>query len=188
VAIVRSLPVWPQSRPVIPKTWDEAALAEWATPLAGLNVRPTHITAKEYYSLPIDNLKTYPVYLPSREPPGYWEMLNHIGPRPMIEPETLKTEADWIDAGRMIFEQQIICTCAPWIRRSSTQPEEVNRFSRVRTELQGICVGYRQKTASLFRFQIVRIVISWNCGMEFVFPALRLLPLLGRRPDGRDQR
>ena len=101
------MPLWPQAvyRSTIPKTWDEAALAEWATPLAGLNVRPTHITAKEYYSLPVDNLKTYPVYLPSREPPGYWEMLNHIGPRPMIEPETLKTEADWVDAGRMIFEQ-----------------------------------------------------------------------------------
>jgi hypothetical protein len=23
-----------------PKTWDEAALADWATPVAGLNVRP----------------------------------------------------------------------------------------------------------------------------------------------------
>src|SRR5262245_60116437 len=56
--------------PSIPKAWDEAALAEWATPLAGLNARPRHISAKEYYALPVDNLRTYPVYFPGREPDG----------------------------------------------------------------------------------------------------------------------
>lgn len=30
--------------PDIPRVWDDAALADWATPVAGLNVRPTHIT------------------------------------------------------------------------------------------------------------------------------------------------
>src|SRR5215470_9732884 len=65
--------------PQIPKTWDEAELAEWATPLAGLNQRPTHISAKEYYSLPVENLRTYPAYFPGREPEGYWEMLQRVG-------------------------------------------------------------------------------------------------------------
>jgi Di-haem oxidoreductase, putative peroxidase len=88
-----------------PKTWDEAALAEWATPLAGINVRPAHTSAREYYALPVDNLKTYPVYLAGREPEGYWEMLNAIGPKNMIEPEKLNTEADWIKAGQVVFEQ-----------------------------------------------------------------------------------
>src|ERR1044072_3350223 len=90
--------------PMIPRTWDDAALADWATPVAGLNVRPTHISAKEYYSLPVENLRTYPVYFPGREPEGYWEMLQRIGPQPLIEPEKLKTEADWIEAGRKVFE------------------------------------------------------------------------------------
>jgi hypothetical protein len=89
--------------PNIPKTWDEAKLADWATPLAGINVRPTHISAKEYYSLPIDNLKTYPVYLPSREPAGYWAMLQRVGPKSLIETAKLKTQADWIEAGRRVF-------------------------------------------------------------------------------------
>jgi hypothetical protein len=80
----------------IPKTWDEAALAEWATPVAGSNVRPTHISAKEYYALPVENLRTYPVNLPGREPEGYWEKLQKIGPQPLIEPEKLKTEANWV--------------------------------------------------------------------------------------------
>src|SRR5215468_7459098 len=89
----------------IPKTWDEAALADWATPVAGLNVRPTHISAKEYYAMPVENLRSYPVYFPGREPEGYWEMLQRVGPEPLIEPEKLKTEAEWIDAGRRVFEQ-----------------------------------------------------------------------------------
>ncbi len=60
-------------RPDIPRVWDEASLADWATPLAGLNARPTHMTAAEYYALPEENLRSYPVYMPAREPPGYWE-------------------------------------------------------------------------------------------------------------------
>ncbi len=99
--------LWPQSvyRPEIPKTWDEAALADWATPVAGLNVRPTHITSKKYYSMTIENLRTYPVYFPGHEPEGYWEMLQHIGPKPLIEPDKLKSETDWIDAGRRVFDE-----------------------------------------------------------------------------------
>jgi hypothetical protein len=89
----------------IPKTWDDSALAEWALPLAGLNARPTHISAEEYYALPVEYLRTYPVYFPGREPEGYWEMLNRIGPQPLIEPEKLKTEADRIEAGRRVFEE-----------------------------------------------------------------------------------
>jgi hypothetical protein len=89
----------------IPRTWDEAALADWATPLAGLNLRPRHISTEEYYGLRVENLRTYPVYFPGREPEGYWEMLNRIGPQPLIEPEKLRTEADWIEAGRRVFAE-----------------------------------------------------------------------------------
>jgi hypothetical protein len=95
----------PAPRPTIPKTWDEAALADWATPIAGLNARPTHISAKDYYSLAVENVRTYPVYFPGNEPPGYWEMLQHAGPMPLIEPDKLKSEADWIEAGRRVFEE-----------------------------------------------------------------------------------
>ena len=104
---IAPLLVWPQSvyRPQIPKAWDEVALADWATPIAGLNVRPTHISAKEYYSLPIENRLTYPVYYPGREPEGYWEMLQHVAPKPLFEPEKLRSEADWIVAGRKIFAE-----------------------------------------------------------------------------------
>lgn len=92
-------------RPAIPKTWDEEALSGWATPVAGLNVRPTHISTEQYYALAVENVRTYPVYFPGREPEGYWEMLQNIGPKRLIEPEKLKTEADWIDAGRRVFDE-----------------------------------------------------------------------------------
>jgi hypothetical protein len=62
----------------VPKVWDEKALAEWATPVAGLNVRPGHFTEKEYYSAPVDTLRTYPVYYPGHEPKGYWEFLQRV--------------------------------------------------------------------------------------------------------------
>ena len=92
-------------RPTIPKTWDERALADWATPVAGLNVRPGHFSEDEYYRAPLDNYRTYPVYTPGREPSGYWEMIQNIGPKPLIEPDKLKTEADWVAAGRRVFEE-----------------------------------------------------------------------------------
>jgi hypothetical protein len=92
-------------KPDIPRTWDDAALADWATPVAGLNVRPTHISAREYYSLTTENLRTYPVYFPGREPNGYWDMLQHVGPKPLIEPDTLTTETDWIEAGHRVFDE-----------------------------------------------------------------------------------
>src|SRR6266545_2684552 len=88
-----------------PKTWDAKALADWATPVAGLNVRPGHFSEEEYYRAPVDNLRTYPVYYPGREPEGFWEMLQKIGPKPLIEPEMLKTDADWIRAGKRVFEE-----------------------------------------------------------------------------------
>ena len=91
--------------PDIPKVWDESALADWVTPLAGLNQRPSHMSAKDYYSMPEYNLLSYPVYMPGREPEGYWEMLQRVGPKPLIDRSNLKTEADWIEAGRRIFEE-----------------------------------------------------------------------------------
>lgn len=93
------------SRQEIPRTWEEAALADWATPLAGINVRPGHLSAAEYYAKPVDNLRTYPVYAPGREPAGYWDMLQQRGPKALLERATLTTRAEWVAAGRRVFEE-----------------------------------------------------------------------------------
>jgi len=48
-------------KPAIPRTWEEKALADWATPLASLKVRPTHLSEADYYAMHVDTLRTYPV-------------------------------------------------------------------------------------------------------------------------------
>lgn len=89
----------------MPRLWAEEALATWATPVAGLGARPGHFSEAEYYAAPIDNLRTYPVYHPRFEPPGYREWMLAQGPQPLIEPEKLETKADWIEAGRRVFDE-----------------------------------------------------------------------------------
>src|SRR5215471_6296703 len=69
----------------VPTIWDSAALGDWATPVATLNVRPAHFTPTEYYAAPSTNLRTYPVYRPDKEPPGYWESLQHKKPEPLVD-------------------------------------------------------------------------------------------------------
>jgi hypothetical protein len=91
--------------PQIPKVWDQQELATWATPVAGLNVRPGHFSEADYYQAPVDNYRTYPVYAPGREPAGYWEMLQKVGPQPLIDKSKLRTKHDWIQAGQAVFEQ-----------------------------------------------------------------------------------
>jgi hypothetical protein len=90
---------------VVPKLWDAKELEGWATPVAGLGVAPSFVSEEVYYSAPVDNLRTYPVYHPSREPKGYREALAREGPKPLIEPEKLKSEADWIEAGKRVFDE-----------------------------------------------------------------------------------
>ena len=92
------------ARVVVPKLWDESELANWATPVAGLGVPPSFLSEAEYYAIPVDNLRTYPVYHPDFEPEGYRDALVRAGPQSLIEPEQLATEADWIEAGRRVFE------------------------------------------------------------------------------------
>src|SRR4051812_68078 len=95
VLVAASLIAWPSAvRPQdstrwnanVPKTWDGTSLQDWATPVAGLNIRPTHLSPDDYYALPIENLRMYPVYLPGREPADYWETLQRVGPKPLIGP------------------------------------------------------------------------------------------------------
>jgi hypothetical protein len=39
-------------------------------PVTGLDVRPGHVSEKEYYALLVENLCIYPVYYLGREPEG----------------------------------------------------------------------------------------------------------------------
>ncbi len=89
----------------VPRIWDDASLADWATPVAGLNVRPSHYSSAEYYASPADNLRTYPVYHPDHEPPGYWERLQQQKPEPLVVAEKMRTMDDWVAAGERVFRE-----------------------------------------------------------------------------------
>ena len=84
----------------VPKIWDSKQLAAWATPLASLGIAANFYSEEEYYATPVDNVRTYPVYARDKEPKGYREWMLKQGPQRLIEPEKLKTESDWIDAGQ----------------------------------------------------------------------------------------
>jgi hypothetical protein len=48
--------------------------------------------------------KTYPVYAPGREPEHYLEWLREQEPQVTFEPARLRSEADWIKAGELVFD------------------------------------------------------------------------------------
>jgi hypothetical protein len=93
-----------ESRITAPKIWYDEALEDWATPIAALGVRPSHFTAAEYYAVPGENLRTYPVYRPDREPPGYWDWLQKQQPQPLVDATKLRTREDWTQAGEIAFQ------------------------------------------------------------------------------------
>jgi hypothetical protein len=103
--LILALSVIAQTETRAPVIWDDAALADWAMPLAALKVRPAHYTAAEYYSVPADNLRTYPVYRPDKEPPGYWEALQKKKPEPLVDVSTIRSRQDWIAAGARAFRE-----------------------------------------------------------------------------------
>ena len=88
-----------------PRHWNDRELADWATPIVGVNVRPSHFSERDYYTAALDEYtRTYPVYFPGREPEGYWDMLQKKKPEPLIVPGP-RTAAEWIAAGRIVFRE-----------------------------------------------------------------------------------
>lgn len=51
--------------------------------------------------------KSYPVYHPDREPHGYVDSLAKREPESAFDASKLKTEADWIRAGELVFDAPI---------------------------------------------------------------------------------
>ncbi|MBV8571502.1 MAG: hypothetical protein JO319_12870 [Acidobacteriaceae bacterium] len=98
--------------PEIPKTWDDAAIATLEVPLADPVGSPKHVPADYYYEIPVRPIyKEYPVYALGREPPGYMEWLKQQEPVVLWDAKghapPLKTRADWIKAGEMVFDAPI---------------------------------------------------------------------------------
>lgn len=94
--------------PAIPKTWDDQAMAALEVPLADPAGSPAHISADYYYRIPVRPIyKSYPVYAPGKEPAGYEAWLKEQAPETIFDAAKLKTEADWIKAGEMVFDAPV---------------------------------------------------------------------------------
>lgn len=94
--------------PVIPRVWDDAEMARLQLPLIDSTASPKQISSDYYYRIPVRTIyKNYPVYTPGKEPAGYLEWLKQQEPESAFDPSALKTEADWIRAGELIFDSPI---------------------------------------------------------------------------------
>ena len=92
------------ARTPAPRLWTDQALKAFALPIAGVNAAPTFYSEAEYYAAPVDELRTYPVYVNGREPKGYRDWMRGQGPKPLIEIGKSRTEAEWVAEGREIFD------------------------------------------------------------------------------------
>lgn len=91
--------------PDIPRAWDDKAVEELEVPLAQRDRSPRYMSAEEYYKLKVRPIyRSYPVYAKGREPAGYRESLKQKDPEITFDSSKLRTKADWIAAGKLVFE------------------------------------------------------------------------------------
>jgi hypothetical protein len=96
------------AEPAIPEFWSTELLEDYELPLATPARTPRHVSRDYYYALPERRVfKSYPVYHPDREPSGYMDRLRAAEPEIVFDATTLRTDADWIAAGRLVFEMPI---------------------------------------------------------------------------------
>lgn len=83
-------------------------MAALQLPLVDATASPKQIPAEYYYRIPVRTIyKNYPVYAPGSEPAGYIEWLKQQNPESVFDAAALKTEADWIRAGELVFNSPI---------------------------------------------------------------------------------
>jgi mono/diheme cytochrome c family protein len=125
-----------------PRFWNERDLSDWATPVAGLNVRPGHYSEKEYHAAAVaESVRTYPVYFPGHEPAGYWDMLRNAKPIPLITPGA-RTLPEWIKLGERVFREMDL----PLLRSYDPKLVEVLRSEDKFKKLG----GHPQKDGTVF--------------------------------------
>ena len=92
----------------IPKPYVSKFLNDLYVPLADSTITIKYVPEDQYQKLKTPVIyKSYPIYLPGREPEGYYENLKQLDPKIVFKPETLKSENDWIEAGELVFDYSL---------------------------------------------------------------------------------
>jgi hypothetical protein len=92
----------------VPRTWVDSEMSDLELPLANAAVTPKHIDADYYYRMTVRPVyKSYPIYVPGKEPRGYLEKLRNLEPQITFDASKLSTEQDWIEAGESVFDAPI---------------------------------------------------------------------------------
>jgi hypothetical protein len=108
-------------RPFIPQTWDD--LRTFDVPLAERARSPEHVSWEYYYRVPWRPIyKSYPAYAPGREPSGYLDWLKKQPPEVIwgidsngaSHQPTFRSEADWAEAGEIVFDAPIAYDTDEW--------------------------------------------------------------------------
>jgi hypothetical protein len=119
-------------------------MATLETPLADPIGSPKHVSADYYYRIPVRPIyKQYPIYAPGREPPGYIDWLKRQEPVILWDKgqaPPLKTEADWIKAGEIVFDAPLIYEALLQVRQVRS-PEWWTQVG-VRVAKNGTLSGY----------------------------------------------
>lgn len=133
-----------------PRTWDTAALSGWATPVAAINVPPSHFSEDEYYRAPLDNYRTYPVYRPDREPQGYWDSLTRKKPEPLIDLNNCGSSFDWVAAGKRVWDELDV----PYFRLFDAQSISLARSAEYFRDNEHRMVFRPDGTVAMYRWVI----------------------------------
>jgi hypothetical protein len=122
----------------IPRVWTDEAMNDWELPGPNPAYSARPVSEAYYYGLPERVIyKTYPVYHPDHEPEGYWQWLHEQEPEIVWDESKLKTEADWIKAGEMLFDYPIDTLGAILATEDIRNPELYN-YSGLQYTKEGI--------------------------------------------------
>ncbi|GJM29978.1 MAG: hypothetical protein DHS20C17_26130 [Cyclobacteriaceae bacterium] len=88
----------------IPKTWDIGAIEESHLPPPDPSVEVQYAPEEYYNSLPEHVIyKTYLRYAEGYQPEGYLDSLHSLEPEIVFDVNKIKTQQDWIEAGKEVF-------------------------------------------------------------------------------------
>jgi hypothetical protein len=96
------------------------------------------VSSDFYYRIPVRKIyKQYPAYVPDKEPAGYLDALKAREPEEItFDFDSFKTEAEWIAAGRVVFDAGI--GCGPrWVGADVRDPG-LWAYARIPTTPDGV--------------------------------------------------